>query len=1284
MIAPIVLPPPGPAPAPAPAPAAEDVKMTNVEDKEEDEEVQVQVQVQVQVLSPHEAEREFRRKRRRKLVRLLKRPDAPPSFLAVLQAEPKAMGDVVSDDSDDDDDDYEIPPPRVVIDVDAYLGFKAKSATTPLPPVTPYSSYSSWSSIVPSSVPSSSDSAILSPSRLRTSPPLVPSSTTQTQTQTQTPFTAPTTTTTPADEGWYEGSRSMAMPEDSTFLSEMHVWIRQHMEFFSASTLDVRQSQMGRRTKTVHGKVGIRCIHCARALLPQMQKGIKVSWPTGAVAYPSDFMGVYSGVSQKPQLHFESCPYLPQDSTLATMIRASKGNSRQGSGIGKRKRMVQGVSGLMYYVISCQRIGLRELGDGVGMRFTRELTLEPLDFESIRIQVERERPDLIPRQYQPKMLTSMTTTGSTSMSTSIGGTPDPATSSSTAAAAAAAAALPIHSDATTQAVLQQALESISDNDPHHNRLIRRSDKSLLSDYMFLAISQMAICHASPQDFAARGKKTKLMRLGLAGFCCRHCQFANQSVFSCRSYSSAPDNLASAISNSFVLHLQKCPYTPPAIKTALATAKKIHSRQMALLPYGSQRKMFMEMWVRLRASDKSSAPEDEDDKQQGSKNAQEGDEEWNPESEPHIDDQDIGEEDSMSFKKDPPTTVIPSTTLDPNRPNARGGNFPVSNDPSTQAALKKVENSWDTAVNDHLILPEDRYLVSDYVFLTMRQLKIAVPTPSDFRGNRRNNVLSRMPGLGCIHCAHDPAFHTPAGRSFPSAPDNMASALNSSFYNHMQQCPHLDASLKHALVHLRKIHSQQCSSMTFGSQRRFFNKVYDKLKQIPLTKEQLASFNSIGATPKESTTSNTSDKQDPILDSKVFRDHSFVEAGTVGIPFWQCLQCRMVPFEFRTVGAVHYVRPLVQHLKQHKSICPGDGISLGWVNAAVRELCEHYKSDKLDDAIRPLIEIVVGNDPDLTRLFLGCVATRGKSQTPLPETETTSGWWRRLPHSVDVSSLQTAFETFATKLELPSARLMDHPKILRALEIMSPCLQVDSAAANSDLEPPVSSDPSPKAPSLPAPIDATPMDTSDTPAERSGNGNGAVSATDQTASLGFSSLKTPSPAPVNEAPMKTSDAPAERSVSAVPATNLKPFPDPSLKAPLPVPVDDAPVETPGVPVERSASAVPATDLKPSSDPSLMAPLPAPVDDAPMERSDVPVERPSSDITATDPKLSPDPSHKAPLPAPVHDAPMETSDVTMERSASTIPATDPKPSPDSSRNDKQQQQQQQHSVPKSSTV
>ena len=167
---------------------------------------------------------------------------------------------------------------------------------------------------------------------------------------------------------------------------------------------------MVRRSKEIWGKVGMRCIHCAKKVLSQLA-GQKVTWPTGSVTYPLNFAGLYSGVSQKPQHHFESCPNLPPDSQLATILQEARATQRGNApltGIGKRKRMVQGVSGIMYYVISCQRIGLIEVEDQ-GLRFGRDLSLEPLPFETIRLQVEQERPDLIPKQYQAKPTPPTTT-----------------------------------------------------------------------------------------------------------------------------------------------------------------------------------------------------------------------------------------------------------------------------------------------------------------------------------------------------------------------------------------------------------------------------------------------------------------------------------------------------------------------------------------------------------------------------------------------------------------------------------------------------------------------------------------------------------------------------------------------------------------------------------------------------------------------------------------------------------------------------------------------------------
>jgi hypothetical protein len=399
-----------------------------------------------------------------------------------------------------------------------------------------------------------------------------------------------------------------------------------------------------------------------------------------------------------------------------------------------------------------------------GIRFGRDLTLEPLPFESTKIKVEQENPELVRGYLQ---------TSSRYAPERVQSNPLPAVPS-----------LPIGFPKDATEILQHAIDE--EDDPTE-RLALREDRHMVSAFMFLTLKQASICHANATDISGRGKKTKLMRLGLTGFCCRHCKQQyppdeNTAVInaargvlqaSCRSFSSSSDNLAAAISNSFVLHLLKCPYTPRTIQVALQTLKRYHSRQMQQLPFGSQSRLFSELWTRIRAMDKKYNPLTSLPKQPivASLHETEDTEQSVP--------ADIEPQDPTP-KTLPHTRRVRRPTVSESAPVAeRGPHFPVSDDPETLQVLREAEDDWDPSVNDYLILPEDRNLVSDNVFLCMRQLKVAIPTNSDFRGNRRDPNLGRRAGLCCIHCAQLPGSHfiLPSGRTFPSAPDNMASIFN---------------------------------------------------------------------------------------------------------------------------------------------------------------------------------------------------------------------------------------------------------------------------------------------------------------------------------------------------------------------------------------------------------------------------------------------------------------------------------------------------------------------------
>lgn len=78
---------------------------------------------------------------------------------------------------------------------------------------------------------------------------------------------------------------SLALKCDSDQLSEYQILVRQQLEIFEASEVDVSSNTQGRKKQIFLGQVGIRCRHCAP--FPLRERG------KGAVYYPTKLEGVY-------------------------------------------------------------------------------------------------------------------------------------------------------------------------------------------------------------------------------------------------------------------------------------------------------------------------------------------------------------------------------------------------------------------------------------------------------------------------------------------------------------------------------------------------------------------------------------------------------------------------------------------------------------------------------------------------------------------------------------------------------------------------------------------------------------------------------------------------------------------------------------------------------------------------------------------------------------------------------------------------------------------------------
>ena len=109
-----------------------------------------------------------------------------------------------------------------------------------------------------------------------------------------------------------------------------------------------------------------------------------------------------------------------------------------------------------------------------------------------------------------------------------------------------------------EAVLAETISQWDDY-PTNDALTTSDDKSLVTDYVFLLVRQLALCWSGPLDLIHR----RLKALGYAGFCCRWCRSDDEAAASelpgmgdvfnpaaaitkCRSFPNSPDSMKSNV------------------------------------------------------------------------------------------------------------------------------------------------------------------------------------------------------------------------------------------------------------------------------------------------------------------------------------------------------------------------------------------------------------------------------------------------------------------------------------------------------------------------------------------------------------------------------------------------------------------------------------------------------------------------------------------------------------------------------------------------------------------
>ncbi len=148
----------------------------------------------------------------------------------------------------------------------------------------------------------------------------------------------------------------------------------------------------------------------------------------------------------------------------------------------------------------------------------------------------------------------------------------------------------------------------------------------------------------------------------------------------------------------------------------------------------------------------------------------------------------------------------------------------------EAAIKILEGAKSPIESDKLaaevlVDESDKYLITDYFYFVMKQLRICHFKEDDrtTRGGKRDNIAIGFGGLECIHCSHT----ANARKFFWSNVDRLSNSF-SEIPGHVLKCKCCPISIKDALLDLKKFHPEQMTARPRGSQKTFLRRVWRRL------------------------------------------------------------------------------------------------------------------------------------------------------------------------------------------------------------------------------------------------------------------------------------------------------------------------------------------------------------------------------------------------------------------------------------------------------------------------
>lgn len=137
---------------------------------------------------------------------------------------------------------------------------------------------------------------------------------------------------------------TLSLPSDKGFLSEYQVLLREQIDLFEATEMDLTARAQGRNKPIELNSVGIRCRHCA-----YLHAGFR---PRGAVYFPTKLIGLYHSSQNMAANHFASGSCTNTPASVMHMLAELR----------ECKSIVYGRSSQRYWEQSALQQGVREVG----------------------------------------------------------------------------------------------------------------------------------------------------------------------------------------------------------------------------------------------------------------------------------------------------------------------------------------------------------------------------------------------------------------------------------------------------------------------------------------------------------------------------------------------------------------------------------------------------------------------------------------------------------------------------------------------------------------------------------------------------------------------------------------------------------------------------------------------------------------------------------------------------------------------------------------------------------